>query len=221
MKAAKENAAALALFRELGITYVAPRERKKVLDHRETSAISIVQKMVERHGEGHARLVLVTILETTPENANELSAACIEAISQIALAHPEWTARGWLEAFDAIDLPRMRQRARRNRKAVPVAEAMATLIFDRLLDHFGETIDMSEAARGFRVRVGKHAQVRDAILRFVTSPEGARLSNREIADAVGVHPTTVRNWKRRGHEWRPVATRSPPNASSPTREKTR
>ena len=121
---------------EIGIKVVPAGRRSPTCDL-DTCAGRTIEKLVERHGAGHARFVLRTIAETT-NNKRELVAPTIEAVSSVALAHPEWTSRGWLEAFDRLDLAALRSQARRNMRASPAREAMATLIFDRLLPILGD-----------------------------------------------------------------------------------
>ena len=131
--------AAAELCDEIGITIVPINVRRSILGEAETCAERTIAKMIERHGAGHARFVLRTIVETV-NNRRELVAPTIEAVSDVALAHPEWTDRAgdWLDAFDALDLPALRSRARRNLRAVRVREAMAAMIFDRLLPVLGD-----------------------------------------------------------------------------------
>jgi len=131
-----ETNTAAGICAEIGIKIVLPGRRSATGDL-ETCAERTIEKLIERHGAGHARLVLRTIAETT-NNRMELVAPTIEAVSAVALAHPEWTERGWLEAFDCLDLAALRSRARRNLHASPAREAMATLLFDRLLPLLGD-----------------------------------------------------------------------------------
>lgn len=126
-----------AICAEIGIRIIPINVRPSVLGELETCAVRTIEKMVERHGEGHARFVLRTIAETT-NNRRELVAPTIEAVSDVALAHPEWTERGWLEAFDALDLAGLRSLIRRNLRAAPAREAMATLIYVKLLPALGD-----------------------------------------------------------------------------------
>lgn len=126
-----------AICAEIGIRIIPINVRPSVLGELETCAVRTIEKMVERHGAGHARFVLRTIAETT-NNRRELVAPTIEAVSDVALAHPEWTERGWLEAFDALDLAGLRSLIRRNLRAAPAREAMATLIYVKLLPALGD-----------------------------------------------------------------------------------
>jgi hypothetical protein len=131
------NPTAAALCDEIGIRVVPPGRRSALCDL-ETCAERTIEKMVERHGVAHARFVLRTIAETV-NNRRELVAPTIEAVSDVALAHPAWAERAgdWLDAFDLLDLPALRSQARTNLRAVAVRDAMAALIHDRLLHHLG------------------------------------------------------------------------------------
>jgi hypothetical protein len=115
----------------------------KVLDARKHSPTSIRPKScfcmptlqrVCRHGEAHLTIVLRLIVETK-DNATELWAATITAISELLLTMPHLIDRGFrlFEDFDAIDLAMLRKRAKKVRgRHQQVWEAMLNL----LADHF-------------------------------------------------------------------------------------
>lgn len=91
---------------------------------------------VARHGEPHLTIVLRLIVETR-DNATELWAATITAISELLLAMPWLVERGlWLfEAFDMLDLGLLRRHAKRIRgHRGKVWQEMCTL----LKDHFNQ-----------------------------------------------------------------------------------
>lgn len=123
---------------EVGIKIIRPGRRSATSDL-ETCAERTIEKLIERHGAGHARFVLRTIGETEG-NAEELVAFTIEAVSRLVLAHPEWADRGleWFEAFDRIDLKAIREQCRKVVRFVPMADGIGTIVFDRLLDLLGD-----------------------------------------------------------------------------------
>lgn len=135
----------------LEIEIVPTSVRRSTLGRTQTCAGATIEALIASHGVGHTVFVRRTITETV-DNGSELVAPTITAVSKIAFAHPEWVEKGlaWFDAFDEIDLPMIRQRARRNLRAVPVAEAMAAMIFERLFDRFEAPIDLNRTARGLK-----------------------------------------------------------------------
>lgn len=104
----------------------------------ETCAEQTMERILAEHGPGHLTLVLRSIVETA-NNAMELVAPTIWAISDIALAHPAWTATtAWLDALDQADLSDMRARAKANRRAAQPRQAIATMLYDHLSKMFTE-----------------------------------------------------------------------------------
>ncbi len=123
---------------DLGIEIIRPG-RRTAADVLQTCAERRIEKMLIEHGEGHVIFTLRTIAETEG-NSGELVAFTIEAVSRLVRDHPRWTDLGtkWLEAFDKIDLPAIRNLCRQNRAIVPMADGITTLVFDRLLDLLGD-----------------------------------------------------------------------------------
>ncbi|WP_131522894.1 hypothetical protein [Nitrobacter sp. Nb-311A] len=82
-------------------------------------------------------ITLRTIVESS-ENERALTAAEIQGVSDIVLAHPSWSDHGlaWIEAFDNIDLIELAKMAKANLKAVPKREAMAAMLYERLAPLF-------------------------------------------------------------------------------------
>jgi hypothetical protein len=76
------------------------------------------------HGDGHVIITLRTIVESSG-NERALTAAGIQGVSDLVLAHPSWPDHGlaWIEAFDNIDLIELAKMAKANCKAVPKREA--------------------------------------------------------------------------------------------------
>lgn len=129
MKTARE------ICEELGIKIVSSKKYRAALDELELCCEPTLEKMVRKHGQEHTIFVLRTITETK-NNKRELVAPTIEAVSDIVLCHRAWWQRDagkWLDAFDTLDLPKLRQIAKSNQGAVRVRHAMAALIHDRLL----------------------------------------------------------------------------------------
>jgi hypothetical protein len=93
-------------------------------------------KYVRKDGEDHLTIVLRLIVETK-DNATELWAATITAISELLLAMPwleQWGGRLY-DAFDLIDLAALRRHAKRIRgRHGKVWQEMCTL----LKDHFSQ-----------------------------------------------------------------------------------
>ncbi|WP_419906468.1 hypothetical protein [Hoeflea sp.] len=85
-------------------------------------------------GEAHLALVLRLIVETE-DNATELYADTLSAVSSLLEHHPELIERGSMlfEAFDTIDLGSMRQRAQAMDCGLPVAHVMRVLLATELV----------------------------------------------------------------------------------------
>lgn len=92
-----------------------------------------LQKVVA-HGEEHLSMVLKLIVETK-DNACELWAATITAISNLLLAMPWLVDRGLklYDDFDAIDLGVLRWRAKKLKNA---RQEVWAIMFNLLADHF-------------------------------------------------------------------------------------
>jgi hypothetical protein len=93
-----------------------------------------LQKVV-RHGEPHLTIVLRLIVETK-ENATELWAATITAVSELLLTMPWLAHRGLalFEDFDRIDLAALRRRAKSIRRSN--RQEVWSIMFNLLADHF-------------------------------------------------------------------------------------
>lgn len=93
-----------------------------------------LQKVVQ-HGEPHLTIVLRLIVETK-DNATELWAATITAVSELLLSMPWLVDRGLglFDAFDRIDLAALRRRAKAIR-AINLQEVWV-IMSALLCDHF-------------------------------------------------------------------------------------
>ncbi|MDE2329459.1 MAG: hypothetical protein KGK16_01535 [Bradyrhizobium sp.] len=87
------------------------------------------ESMLRRYGYAHTKLVLLSIAETK-NNARELVAPTIWAVSDLVAAHPQWAERAsdWLAAFDKVDLGQLCAFAKRN-KAVKQRAGLCSLLF--------------------------------------------------------------------------------------------
>ena len=118
----------------LGITILPRNQRRSMLGELETVAEQTIARLISDHGAGHAIFVLRAISETT-NNRTELVAPTILAVSDIVRAHPEWAedrAGDFLDALDQVPLAEIRAAVKRNRIAVPIRQAVATVAFLRL-----------------------------------------------------------------------------------------
>jgi hypothetical protein len=104
----------------------------------QTHAGNVMLRILRKHGAGHLTIVLRCIVETG--NAAELRAETIWAISDCILARPDWEKRGlaFLEAFDAIDLRALRQRAKGILPRHGARVVLGVLLWERLREAFGE-----------------------------------------------------------------------------------
>jgi hypothetical protein len=122
-----------AILDDLGIAVI-PFERYR--HPGETHAAETMQRILDRRGAGHLTFVLRSIVETI-NNKRELVAPMLWAISDMAIAHPEWTqTTQWLDAIDSIDLEEIRHIAKANRNAAPLRPAIATMIYLHLREVF-------------------------------------------------------------------------------------
>lgn len=92
-----------AICAEFDIEIVAANEAPKP---GQTRALATMRRILEKHGEGHLRLVVSTLAETTGNQGliNEYSAW---AVSDLIRANSEWVehhAEEWFEAWDSVPL---------------------------------------------------------------------------------------------------------------------
>lgn len=101
---------------------------------RQTHAGKTLERIYTKHGEGHLRFVLSSILETE-NNAMALEASVIEAVSYTVIHHPQWAERAgdWLNAFDRIDLVNCLALAKAS-KVRPTKDGVAQNIYLFLMD---------------------------------------------------------------------------------------
>jgi len=127
-----------SLFAEIGIVVVPTNVRRSTLGELECCCERTVERLIEKHGVDHARFVLRTICETV-NNKRELVAPTVYAVSDVALAHPNWAehASEWLDAFDGLDIPALRSQCRKTLRISQIRPALGVLIYDRLLPVLG------------------------------------------------------------------------------------
>ncbi|MCF3935034.1 hypothetical protein L1787_16645 [Acuticoccus sp. M5D2P5] len=126
---------------EYGVEIVPNNVRRPEL---KTYAGATLEHLLDRHGEGHLRLVLTSIVETT-NNKRALIEPVITAVSWLILNHPRWvedTSR-WLDEMDKINLLALFDQATgaRGEKVAPVGSrnrVVYGLLHDRLKDRLGE-----------------------------------------------------------------------------------
>ena len=98
---------------------------------RQMHAERTLAKLFERHGDGHLRDVLTSILESEG-SAYALTAPIMSATSELR-SHQEWwhrDANTWLAVFDDIDLAQLADRAREHCRTA--SRAYALRLFLRL-----------------------------------------------------------------------------------------
>jgi hypothetical protein len=119
--------AALKLFDDLGITYVAPNQYRQ-RGHTATCCGPFVDRLIQKLGLPHMTIVLRTIAESAG-NEGELIADVIGAVSDLVRAHPRWVNTGlrFVESFDQISLAQVRKTAK-STGVQPLRDAIMTLL---------------------------------------------------------------------------------------------
>jgi hypothetical protein len=111
---------------------------------RQTCAGRTLARIFELRGYDHLRSVVMSIVESKP-NKKALIGPIIWAVSDVLHAYPEWMGATWLEVMDDINLVEMFERA--NRRIAQPRSAMATLIFERMRQHFPEPVRVGARRR--------------------------------------------------------------------------
>ena len=105
----------------------------------ETRSVATLAKIIDRHGIGHARAVMITITETANNKAS-LDADVFGAVSDLLLACAKWyedDPSKWLQVFDACPVGELQYLAHDLRGFVPARAALAGLLFERLWRAYG------------------------------------------------------------------------------------
>lgn len=106
---------------------------KKARGPRECFSPGTLRRIGRSLGEAHLALVLRLIVETE-DNASELYADTLSAVSSLLEHHPELVERGseLFEAFDTIDLAALRGRAHKMECGLPPAHVMRVLLLTEI-----------------------------------------------------------------------------------------
>ncbi|MCC3246706.1 hypothetical protein LG047_15505 [Methylocystis sp. WRRC1] len=90
----------------------------------QTYAVDTIQRLLDSYGEAPVILALRLLNETTPQNALEIRASTVTALTILMARHPDWGEIGLslFEAFDAVDVGKCRHLARRLRGGSPIPE---------------------------------------------------------------------------------------------------
>lgn len=87
-----------------------------------------VREIGAKHGEGHLRLVL-QLVTGTRQNARELYADILKAVSRLLAQNPDLVNRRTLVAdFDSINLGSLRRKAKAMRCGIPATDVLLVLI---------------------------------------------------------------------------------------------
>jgi hypothetical protein len=137
------------LCRDIGIKIIPTTAARRAM---QTHAGQTIARLIRSHGQGHAVIVLRSIVESTG-NESELRAETIIAVSNIILAHPRWPALGlaFIEAFDGVDLRLIRNIAKESRVR-PLRDAIATMLFIQLGEALGPPVAIRPATPASKVR---------------------------------------------------------------------
>ncbi|MDG3577141.1 hypothetical protein P7F60_12130 [Rhizobium sp. YJ-22] len=101
-----------------------------------------IREIGRRHGEDHLRLVLM-LVTGTPDNAKELYADVLKAVSRLIISNPELIRRPSLvDDFNAINMGALRRSARAMKSGVATSDAMLVALTMR----FGLWPEIGEAA---------------------------------------------------------------------------
>lgn len=74
--------------------------------HGQTRAVETINRLIEKYGEGHTRIVMATLAETQG-NDGLIDKYALWAVSDLVFACSEWIESdmsGWLEAWDQIPM---------------------------------------------------------------------------------------------------------------------
>ncbi|WP_226576502.1 hypothetical protein [Acuticoccus sediminis] len=120
---------------EYGVTTIPNKVTRRP---RQTHAGTTLGNILADHGEAHLRDVLTCLLEGE-NNAMALVAPVITAVSRALNGHPDWWERDasrWLDVMDRTDLSRFYAEAKANRRIVPKADYVVTLLCRELAAEF-------------------------------------------------------------------------------------
>ncbi|WP_461667896.1 hypothetical protein [Paenochrobactrum sp. BZR 201-1] len=93
-----------------------------------------MREIGREQGEDHLRLVLL-LMVGSPQNARELYADMIKAVSAVLVRNPELVSRRTLvQDFDAIDLGSLRRKAKGMNCGLPTTHVLRVLIGIKFYD---------------------------------------------------------------------------------------
>lgn len=124
---------------QFGVTVVHPAQHRPFTPMH-TAAGATLDKILRHKGEDHLRNLLTALTESE-NNKNMLIAPVIKAVSGIMSGEKtkhwyESDASKFLEVMDKANLPSLYMRARANKGIVSANDTIATLLLDRLREHF-------------------------------------------------------------------------------------
>jgi hypothetical protein len=102
---------------------------------RQTCASQTLENIRRRRGGDHLRSVLMSIVETKP-NELALVAPVMLAVSDVLAAYPSWLGERWFQVMDSVDLGEMFNRASANRRIALPRHAIATQLFELMRQRF-------------------------------------------------------------------------------------
>lgn len=106
---------------------------------RTTRCGAILSRLLDEHGEAHVVTLVRTIVESKG-NETALREPIILGLSEVILAYPHWPEKNglaWIEAFDAIPLLQLKDRAFPMRaQNTPMRASIAGMLVDRLFPIF-------------------------------------------------------------------------------------
>lgn len=134
----RPNREALAILKDLDIRVV---PKSTVPKPGETRSVGTVQKIIRRHGEDHARLVLMLIMQSE-NNRAALCEASIGAVSDLVeefrRIYPDKAENGISELFDFLDRTPIAQiRAAYIGDCKDKRGRLCGMLQERMLLHFG------------------------------------------------------------------------------------
>jgi hypothetical protein len=103
----------------------------------QTRALATIRRIIARHGEGHARLVLSTLAETAA-NQGLIDQVSLWACSDLVLACSDWVenhAEEWFEAWDEVPLGWVMWRCQELSPAVKQRHALVGMMYLLLTQH--------------------------------------------------------------------------------------
>jgi hypothetical protein len=131
-----------ALCQEFSIEIVPPHKYPEIGQTRATETIA---RIIRKHGEGHARLVLSFLAETANNKAliDETGLWCMSDMVRASapiLRRPEGASE-LAETFDAMPLGPLQAMAQELSGRVPVRYALDGMVWERIVRRFGKDAD--------------------------------------------------------------------------------